>query len=185
MGTRRRTPDGNGDGNGDGSEDCSGDGNGDDDNGIENRIGEGGREAKKRKKPQNSSRRRARNGGETLLPSSLSALFRRVGLLMPPPGRLNDSTASPRRERQTARGLPTTEPSVLQVRRQQECSNHTRESTCTHTHRHTRNCHGFIQKFQTHYGATNRPFFKNITNRQRHFHTSTSQHAVRTCKYNF
>ena len=52
VGTRRRTPDGNGHGNGDGSEDCSGDGNGDDDNGNENRIGEGGREAKKRKKPQ-------------------------------------------------------------------------------------------------------------------------------------
>ena len=50
----RRTPDGNGDENGDGSEDSSGDGNGDDDNGNENenRIGEGGREAKKRKKPQ-------------------------------------------------------------------------------------------------------------------------------------
>ena len=64
MGTRRRTPDGNGDGNGDGSEDCSGDGNGDDDNGIENRIGEGGREAKKRKKPQNSCRRRAGNWGD-------------------------------------------------------------------------------------------------------------------------
>ena len=48
VGTRRRTPDGNGDGNGDGSEDSSGDGNGDDDNGSgnENRIGEGGREAK-------------------------------------------------------------------------------------------------------------------------------------------
>ena len=44
MRTRRRTPDGNGDG--DGSEDCSGDGNGDDDNGNENRIREGGREAK-------------------------------------------------------------------------------------------------------------------------------------------
>ena len=28
MGTRRRTPDGNGDGNEDGSEDCSGDGRG-------------------------------------------------------------------------------------------------------------------------------------------------------------
>ena len=54
MGIRRRTPDGNGDGNGDVSEDCSGDGNGDDDNGNENRIGEGGRGAKKRKKPQNS-----------------------------------------------------------------------------------------------------------------------------------
>ena len=52
-------------GNGDGSEDCSGDGNGDDDNGNENRIGEGGREAKKRKKPQNSCRRRAGNGGDT------------------------------------------------------------------------------------------------------------------------
>ena len=68
VGTRRRTPDGNvngnGDGNGDGSEDRSGDGNGDDDNGNENRIGEGGREAKKRKKPQNSCRRRAGNGGD-------------------------------------------------------------------------------------------------------------------------
>ena len=65
VGTRRRTPDGNGDGNGNGSEDCSGDGNGDDDNGDENRIGEGGREAKKRKKPQNSCRHRAGNGGDT------------------------------------------------------------------------------------------------------------------------
>ena len=61
VGTRRRTPDGNGDGSGD----CSGDGNGDDDNGNENRIGEGGREAKKRKKPQNSCRRRVGNGGDT------------------------------------------------------------------------------------------------------------------------
>ena len=61
VGTRRRTPDGNGDGNGDGSEDSSGDGNGDDDNGNgnENRIGQGGREAKKRKKPQNSCRQLA------------------------------------------------------------------------------------------------------------------------------
>ena len=64
MGTRSRTLDGNGDGNGDGSEDCSGDGNGNGDNGNENRIGEGGREAKKRKKPQNSCRRRAGNGGD-------------------------------------------------------------------------------------------------------------------------
>ena len=62
MGTRSRTPDGNG--NGDGSEECSGDGNGDGDNENENRIGEGGREAKKRKKPQNSCRRRAGNGGD-------------------------------------------------------------------------------------------------------------------------
>ena len=65
VGTRRRTPDGDGDGDGDRSEDCSGDGNGDDDNGNENRIGEGGREAKKRKKPQNSCRRRAGNEGDT------------------------------------------------------------------------------------------------------------------------
>ena len=64
VGSRSRTPDGNGDGNGDGSEDCSGDGNGDGDNGNENRIGEGGSEAKKRKKPQNSCRRRAGNGGD-------------------------------------------------------------------------------------------------------------------------
>ena len=66
VGTRRRTPDGNGDGHGDGSEGSSGDGNGDDDNGNgnEDRIEEGGREAKKRKKPQNSSRRRAGNGGD-------------------------------------------------------------------------------------------------------------------------
>ena len=64
-GTRRRTPDGNGDGNGDGSEDYSRDGNGDDDNGNENRIEEGGREAKKRMKPQNNCRRRAGNGGDT------------------------------------------------------------------------------------------------------------------------
>ena len=67
MGTRRRTPDGKGDGEGDGSEDSSRDGNGDDDNGNGNgnRIGECGREAKKRKKPQNSRRRRAENGGDT------------------------------------------------------------------------------------------------------------------------
>ena len=64
VGISRRTLDGNGDWNGDVSEDCSGDGNGDDDNGNENRIGEGGREAKKRKKPQNSCRRRAGNGGD-------------------------------------------------------------------------------------------------------------------------
>ena len=59
MGTRRQTPDG------DGSEDSSGDGNGDDDDGNENRIGTGGREAKKRKKPQNSCRRSAGNLGDT------------------------------------------------------------------------------------------------------------------------
>ena len=59
--THTRTPDENGNG----SEDCSGVRNGDDDNGNENRIGEGGREVKKRKKPQNSCRRRAGNGGDT------------------------------------------------------------------------------------------------------------------------
>ena len=47
---RRRTPDGNGDE--------------DNGNGREDRIGEGGREAKRRKKPQNSCRRRAGNGGD-------------------------------------------------------------------------------------------------------------------------
>ena len=66
MATRRRTPDGNGDGNRDGSEDSSGDGNGDDDdgNGNKDRIGEGGREVRKRKKPPNSCRRIAGNGGD-------------------------------------------------------------------------------------------------------------------------
>ena len=62
--TRRRTPHGNRDWNGDGREGSSGDGNGDEDNGNgnEDRIGEGGREAKKRKKSQNSCRRHAGNG---------------------------------------------------------------------------------------------------------------------------
>ena len=63
VGNRRRTPDGNGDG--DGSEDSSGDGNGDEDNGNEDRIGEGGRDAKNRKKPQNSCRCHVVNGGDT------------------------------------------------------------------------------------------------------------------------
>ena len=64
--TRRRTPDGNGDGNGDGSEGSSGDGNGDEVNGNANddRIGEGGREAKKRKKPKNSCSRHVVNWGD-------------------------------------------------------------------------------------------------------------------------
>ena len=66
--TRRQTPGGNGDGNGDGSEDSSGDGDGneDEDNGNRNedKIGEGGREAKKRKKPQKSCRRHVGNGGD-------------------------------------------------------------------------------------------------------------------------
>ena len=64
--TRRRTPDGNGDGNGDGREDSNGDGNWyeDNGNGNEDRIGEGGRGAKKRKKPLNSCRRHVGNGGD-------------------------------------------------------------------------------------------------------------------------
>ena len=48
VGTRRRSPIGSGD----------------DDNGNEGKVGESGREAKKRKKPQNSCRRRAGNGGD-------------------------------------------------------------------------------------------------------------------------
>ena len=66
METRRRTLDGNGDGNGDGSEDSSGDGNGDEDNGNgdEDRIVEGGREAKKRKKLKNSCSRHVGSGGD-------------------------------------------------------------------------------------------------------------------------
>ena len=62
--TCRRTQDVNGDRNGDGSEDSSGDGNGDEDNGNEDRILEGGREAKKRKKPINSCRRPCGKRGE-------------------------------------------------------------------------------------------------------------------------
>ena len=47
-------------------QDSSGDGDGDEENGNgnEDRIGEGGREVKKRKKPQNSCRRHAGNGGD-------------------------------------------------------------------------------------------------------------------------
>ena len=59
--TRRRTQNGNGDIN----ENSSGDRNGgEDENGNrnENRIGEGGRETKKRKKPQNGCRRHVENG---------------------------------------------------------------------------------------------------------------------------
>ena len=64
--THRRTPDGNGGGDGDGSEDISEDGNGNEDsgNGNEDRIGEGGRKAKKLKKPQNSYRRHVGNGAD-------------------------------------------------------------------------------------------------------------------------
>ena len=50
---------GDGDGSGDGNENNSGDGNGNED-----RIEEGGREAKKRKKPHKSCRRHVGNGGD-------------------------------------------------------------------------------------------------------------------------
>ena len=70
-----RVQDGNGDGSGNGAGTRTGtgvgtrrrtpDGNGDDDNGNEGKIGEAGREAKKRKKPQNSCRRRTGNGRDT------------------------------------------------------------------------------------------------------------------------
>ena len=72
--TRRRTTDGNGDGNGDGdgdgSEESSGNWSGDEDNGNgngngnEDRIGQRGREAKKRIKPQSNCRRQVGNGGD-------------------------------------------------------------------------------------------------------------------------
>ena len=62
--TRRQTPDKNGDRDGDGIEASSGNGNGDEDYGNEDRIGEGGREAKKREKPQNGCRRHVGNGGD-------------------------------------------------------------------------------------------------------------------------
>ena len=60
-----RTGSGAGTGTGVGSRRRAPDGNGDDDKGNEGKIGEGGREVKKRKKPQNSCRRRAGNGGDT------------------------------------------------------------------------------------------------------------------------
>ena len=59
--------DGNGGGSGDGNESISGDGNGDEDgngNRNEDRIGEGGREAKKRKKPHKTCSRHVGNGGD-------------------------------------------------------------------------------------------------------------------------
>ena len=63
--TRGRIQDGNGDGSWDRNESTSGDGNGDGDgNGNEDRIGEGGREAKKRKKPHKSCRSHVGNGGD-------------------------------------------------------------------------------------------------------------------------
>ena len=77
VGANEGAQNGNGDGSGDGAgtrtgtrvgthrRRLDGNGNGDKDNGNEDRIGEGGREAKKRKKPQNSCRRRAGNGGDT------------------------------------------------------------------------------------------------------------------------
>ena len=89
--TRRRTQNGNGDG--DGSEDSSGEGNGYEDNRNEDRIGEGGREVKKREKPQNNCRRESFNdwgGGYTTIPSpgrSPKQLLPGIGLHDPVHGR--------------------------------------------------------------------------------------------------
>ena len=65
--TPERTQDGNGDGSGDGNESSSGDENGDEDgngNGDEDKIEEGGGEAKKRKKPHKTCRSHVGNGGD-------------------------------------------------------------------------------------------------------------------------
>ena len=65
--TLGRTKDGSGDESGNENESRSGDGNGDEGgngNGDEDRIGEGGREAKKRKKPHKSCRRHMGKGGD-------------------------------------------------------------------------------------------------------------------------
>ena len=65
METRGQTQDGNGDGSRGGSDSSSGYGNEDEDgNGDGDRIGEGGREAKKRKKAHKSYRRHVGNGGD-------------------------------------------------------------------------------------------------------------------------
>ena len=61
--TRGRTQDGNGDRSGDGNESSSGDEKRDENgNGNKDRIGEGGREEKKRKKPHKSCRRHVGKG---------------------------------------------------------------------------------------------------------------------------
>ena len=90
--TRRRTPNGNWDGNGDGSEDSSGDANADEDNGNgnEDRIGEGGRETKKRKKPQSSCRRHVGNGGD-LRGKRENCRNERVGLVAANPDSLESN----------------------------------------------------------------------------------------------
>ena len=65
--TRGRTQDGNGDGSRDGNESNSRDENGDEDgngNGNEDRIGESGRETKKRQKSHKSCRRHVGSGGD-------------------------------------------------------------------------------------------------------------------------
>ena len=69
--TRGRTQDRNGGESGDGNESSGGDGNEDEDededgngNGNEDKIGEGGGEAKKCKKPHKSCRRHVGNGGD-------------------------------------------------------------------------------------------------------------------------
>ena len=79
-------------GDGDGSEDCSGDGNGDDNNGNGNeyRIGEGGREAKKRKKPQNSLDA-VRETGETRVEREKKCRKERVGSVAAIPDNLESN----------------------------------------------------------------------------------------------
>ena len=65
METRRRTQDVNGDGKGDGSENSGGDGDEDGNgNGNEDKIWEGGGEAKKRKEPHKSCRHHMGKGGD-------------------------------------------------------------------------------------------------------------------------
>ena len=71
--TRRRTPDGNGNGNGN-----------------EDRIGEGGRETKKRKKPQSSCRRHVGNGGD-LRGNRENCRNERVGLVAANPDSLESN----------------------------------------------------------------------------------------------
>ena len=67
METRGQTQNRDGDGSGGGNESSSGDGNGDEDgngDGKKDRIGDRGREAKKRNRSHKSCRRHMRNGGD-------------------------------------------------------------------------------------------------------------------------
>ena len=91
--TRGRTQDGNGDGSGDGNESSSGDGKGDEDgngNRNEDRIGEGGRETKKRKKTHKSCRHHVENGGD-LSGKSKARRNERAGPVAASPDNLENS----------------------------------------------------------------------------------------------